>query len=231
MEEPINSYDGRVLDAYHLCNKTASLLLAMHHLIVNGNDEEAHQRSLSFWEDACKFFNLGSSIPLISGDPAMELEVDRIVEKELHIEMGYTTEGWFLLKMPSLNPRKDKGNNNHLRRMLIPAFKKYFNGRSETQLFDKCWVIYRHVYDQNYDASARYDIDNYERNYVTDVIAMYVLVDDSAKHCNHILMSVPGSFPHTEVYVIPYEDLFIWLQAMPDIVDSELKIIESGGQI
>ncbi len=228
MAKPKNNFQKSIRDGRRFLKKLTAEFEAMDTLVEMNRDEEAFHLTLGAYETICKLFKVGAHICTISGDPSAEMEVEVIVEQELPVQMGYAENGWFVLRMPKLSPRKNSGDNDHLRRILNPAFKRFFNSRQETQLFEKCWIIYRHVYDSSSSDSGRYDIDNFERNFVTDTIAMYVMVDDAAKYCRHICYSVPGTEDRTEVYVIPFEDIFKWLRLEDTISEEGLKITDSG---
>lgn len=63
------------------------------------------------------------------------------------------------------------------------------------------------------------DHDNIEVNMVSDIVALYVMPDDSPKVCAHYYCSTSGADDRTEVYVVPKEEFPLWLvteRAMPD---------------
>lgn len=82
-----------------------------------------------------------------------------------------------------------------------------------------CVLIYRHVYSRDRPERRYRDHDNIEVNMVSDIVALYVMPDDSPKVCAHYYCSVSGMDERTEVYVVPKKDFPLWLvteRAMPD---------------
>ena len=194
-------------------------------------DEEAFRLSFGAHRNICKLFNLGKSLPAMSGDPAADNERNAIIAEEVPVEMGFTEEGWFLARIPMLLPKKDGGNVDHLRTMLYPAFRRYFNERPVAEKFSKCVLIYRHVYDRERSERQYRDHDNIELNFVTDTVALYVMEDDAPLKCEHFHCSAPGSEERTEVYVVPQTDFMKWYGIHVEIPDEGMKIVDSGALI
>ena len=56
------------------------------------------------------------------------------------------------------------------------------------------------------------DHDNIETNTVSDIVAMFTLVDDSPKHCSHLYISALGNEERTEIYIVPKDELCDFLK-------------------
>lgn len=202
MPKAKNKFQETVRKARRLLGSIVKDFETMDQMCDENLDEEAFRLSFGAHRNICKLFNLGNSLPAMSGDPAADNERNAIIAEEIPVEMGFTEEGWFLARIPMLLPKKDGGNVDHLRTMLYPAFRRYFNERPVDEKFSKCVLIYRHVYDRERSERQYRDHDNIELNFVTDTVALYVMEDDAPLKCEHFHCSAAGSEERTEVYVV-----------------------------
>ena len=192
-------------------------------MMIKGWDTEAYAYSLRIHEEAERLALLARALPCYLGMRDAEERVRSEMEKIVPIEIGYTEEGWFSIQMFSLLPRKEHGNVNYIRQCLYYAMGKFFNG--ETLKFQKnCVLIYRHVYKSCFPERQMRDHDNIEINMVTDIIATYVLRDDSPSVCRHYYCSAKGSENRCEVYVVPQTDFEKWLEAEKKMPDEGIKL-------
>ena len=106
------------------------------------------------------------------------------MEKIVPIEICYTEEGWFSIKMFALLPRKEHENVNYTRQCLYYAMGKFFKDQIR-DLQKDCVIIYRHVYYNGFPERQMRDHDNIEINMVTDILATFVLRDDGPSVCRH----------------------------------------------
>lgn len=146
-----------------------------------------------------------------------EKAIEVIIEN-IPLEIGYTQEGWFSLRMPGLLPKKDRGSVRYVRGFLQPAMEKFFNGRSPYIYSGKCVIVYRHVYQEGFLKSKKRDHDNIEINQVTDIMVCYSVVDDNPEYLNHYYISAEGTENRTEVYIVPeneFMDFLILEKKMP----------------
>ena len=231
MPKAKNKFQETVRKARRLLGSIVKDFETMDQMCDENIDEEAFRLSFGAHRNICKLFNLGNSLPAMSGDPAADNERNAIIAEEIPVEMGFTEEGWFLARIPMLLPKKDGGNVDHLRTMLYPAFRRYFNERPVDEKFSKCVLIYRHVYDQERSERQYRDHDNIELNFVTDTVALYVMEDDAPLKCEHFHCSAAGSEERTEVYVVPQTDFMKWYGIHFEIPDEGMKIVDSGALI
>ena len=231
MPKAKNKFQETVRKARRLLGSIVKDFETMDQMCDENLDEEAFRLSFGAHRNICKLFNLGNSLPAMSGDPAADNERNAIIAEEIPVEMGFTEEGWFLARIPMLLPKKDGGNVDHLRTMLYPAFRRYFNERPVDEKFSKCVLIYRHVYDRERSERQYRDHDNIELNFVTDTVALYVMEDDAPLKCEHFHCSTAGSEERTEVYVVPQTDFMKWYGIHFEIPDEGMKIVDSGALI
>ena len=161
---------------------------------------------------------LTRALPAHTGHPkSKELTRDSIAEA-IPIEIGFTDQGWFCLRMPILLPRKEKSSRNYIRGFLYPELEQ-FAARIRIH-YRNCVLIFRHVYDRNRPEREYRDHDNIELNTVVDAIAMFFLVDDTPLECRHYYCSAAGSTERTEVYIVPRRGFEDWLaleNSIPEI--------------
>ena len=72
--------------------------------------EEALEKSVTAARIAEAVTLKTRSLPAYTGHPQAEDLVQKVIEEAIPIEMGFTEEGWFCLRMPILLPRKEKSS-------------------------------------------------------------------------------------------------------------------------
>ena len=112
------------------------------------------------------------------GYPEEQEELEQIVLGSHPVDIGFTEEGWFVVRMDPLAKTKALASKQYIRGIIAPAMRKFFAGKPNVR-YPKCVLIFRHVYDRNFPVRHMRDYDNVEVKQVTDVVAMYVMVDDS----------------------------------------------------
>ena len=174
---------------------------------IEYNDENgAYDCSLETERIAERLIFQLRNLATYSGDKeACEVVVKNIKETAL-VEVGYTEEGWFRLSIPALLPRKEKGNPEYVRSLIYPAMSDFFTGK-QVEKFKDCTLVYLHTYDVNRPKREWRDHDNVEVNAVTDIVALFVMLDDSPHICEHYYASKSGTENRTEVFVLPKRDL------------------------
>lgn len=165
---------------------------------------------------------LTRALPAHTGYPrAKELTRNAIAEA-IAIEIGFTDQGWFCLRMPILLPRKEKSSRSYIRGFLYPELEQFATGRRIR--YQNCVLIFRHVYDRNRPEREYRDHDNIELNTVVDAIAMFFLVDDTPLECRHYYCSAAGIRERTEVYIVPRNEFEEWLALESSIPEIGLSL-------
>ena len=70
---------------------------------------------------------------------------NRQIECPTPVEVGFTREGWFSLRMPMLLPKKERGSAAFVRMLLLPALRRFFQGKPPVRI-SPCVLVFRHVY-------------------------------------------------------------------------------------
>lgn len=184
----------------------------------NGNIRETYTHAMKLEEISEKFVLLTRTLPAYTGAPLALTDIEEIISNNIPIELGFTAEGWFSLRIPLLLPKKAAGSADYIRSSLYPAMRNFFVNKNAVR-YNNCVLIYRHIYDRNRPERKKRDHDNIEINMVSDIVAMYVMPDDGPSICSHYYCSTDGLEERTEIYVVPKRDFPIWLvmeKAMPD---------------
>ena len=172
--------------------------------------EDALEKSVSAARTAESVALKTRTLPAHTGYPQADGMVQKAIDEAVPVEMGFTEEGWFSLRMPILLPRKEKSSRSYLRGLLYPALERFTCGKPKLR-YRNCVLIFRYVYDRNRPEREYRDHDNIELNTVVDAIAMFFLVDDTPLECRHYYCSAAGDEERTEVYVVPRADFESWL--------------------
>lgn len=204
-----------------LRNKEKTLrarIAAMEYYLDEEDRESYFQQALLIEECAEQLTLAARTLPSYIGHPDTEAQVEAILKQEIPVEIGYTKEGWFSVRIPMLLPKKSKGSTDYIRSFLYPAMRDFFIEKPPVR-YREAVLIYRHVYDRRRPERQMRDHDNIEINMVSDIVAMYVMPDDGPAVCAHYYCSAAAEQERTEVYVVPKGDFPTWLlgeAAMPD---------------
>lgn len=189
----------------------------------------AYEQALRLEELSERLTLLTRALPAYTGVPTALLDVEQVLERTIPVEIGFTKEEWFILRMPLLLPKKEKGSADYIRSFLYPAMRDFFQGKEPVR-YEDCVLIYRYVYSRDRPERQMRDHDNIETNMVTDTVAMYVLPDDAPKYCSHYSCSAVGKTERTEVYVIPKEDFGRWLEQEKNMPDEGVIVYENRSE-
>jgi len=195
-------------------------------LCEKGDMEEANAEAFHLEEITEKVVLLTRALPAYTGYPRAKSEVNHIIAHSVPVDIGYTEEGWFSVRIPALLPKKEHGSADYIRQILYPAMQRFFKGKIPYK-FDKATIVYRHVFDEERPDRQARDHDNIEVNMTTDIVAMFALVDDSPKHCSHYYRTDVGCEDRTEIYVVPSEELPMLLDAFKMMPREGVKLYET----
>lgn len=190
-----------------------------------GNIDAANEQAFKLEEKAEKTVLLTRVLPAYSGQPTADVETNKIIENCISVEIGFTSEGWFVVRIPALLPKKESGSVDYIRSFLYPAMRSFFEKKDPVRYKD-CVLVFRHEYDRARPERQMRDHDNIEVNMVADIVAMYVLPDDNPSFCSHYYCSAAASEDRTEIYVIPRYDFPLWF-AKEKLTDMEVQLHET----
>jgi hypothetical protein len=192
----------------------------------NGNLECAYGAAFELADQAERFSLLTRVLPAYTGHPRAKEMMEDAILKVFPVEIGFTAEGWFCLRIPALLPKKNKGSPAYIADPLYPAMVRFWRGKPPVR-YPYNVTVFRHVYSRDRPERQYRDHDNIELNAIMDVVSLYVMVDDSPMRCRHYYFSAPGDGDRTEVYVIPREDFTHWLEQEDNIPDEGVNLYEN----
>ena len=152
-------------------------------------------------------------------------EVQEIIDEVINVEIGYTEQGWFCVRMPFLLPKKESGSSEYVKNMLYSPLSKFFKNKVR-DVPKQAVLVYRHVYEESHPAKQMRDHDNIEINQVSDCIVLWAMEDDSPKYCEHFYMSARGDTSRTEVYVIPREEFSEFVKIRDNMPKEGVKLYD-----
>lgn len=192
----------------------------------DGKLQACYVQLLRLEDSAERLTLLTRSLPIYTGARSAPEDVNQIIRDVIPVEIGYTAEGWFCLRIPLLLPKKESGSVNYIRGFLFPAMREFFRGKQPVK-YERAVIIYRHVYVRDRPERQYRDHDNIEINMVTDIVALYAMVDDCPVRCRHYYCSAAGDQERTEVYVVPQQDFIRWLEQSESIPESGVPLLEN----
>lgn len=199
-----------VLIAEKLIKKAEDSLKKIDTMIAQDNKEGLLEELFNY-ENLCeKIVNNGRLLPIMSGRNAKDIINNTIIE-ENNLNIEYTQEGWFYVKIPSLLPKKEKGDPSYIRTTLNVGMKDFFSKNEKKKFESNVVMIFKHNYSKERTYREYRDHDNIELNSVVDMIALYVLIDDSPMKAKHFYCSAIEDTDSTEVFIIPQTDFKKWL--------------------
>ena len=163
--------------------------------------------------------------PAYLGNPNAMKEVQEIIDEVMNVEIGYTEQGWFCVRMPFLLPKKESGSSEYVKNMLYSPLSKFFKNKVR-EVPKQAVLVYRHVYEESHPEKQMRDHDNIEINQVSDCIVLWAMEDDSPKYCEHFYMSAMGDKSRTEVYVIPREEFGEFVKIRDNMPKEGVKLYD-----
>jgi hypothetical protein len=188
--------------------------------------EGAYDAAFEAAEHAEKLTNLCREMPAYSGHPRARAMIEDAMLENFPMEIGFTAEGWYCVRIPALLPKKNKGSPAYISDPLYPAMKRFWHGKPPAR-YSFNVTIFRHVYDRERPERQYRDHDNIELNRVLDIVALYVMPDDSPMRCQHYYCSAPGSANRTEIYIVPQTEFIAWLAGKDTIPDEGVMLYEN----
>ena len=128
--------------------RVKKLNMALHntrHLYELGDQEMTYAVAMRLADTAEQVTLLARALPACTGNPIAAQELQDVMAINVPVEMGFTKEGWFSVRLPLLLPKKEHASADYIRSILYPAMQKFFQSRPPVRYQD-CTLIYRHVY-------------------------------------------------------------------------------------
>lgn len=122
-----------------------------------------------------------------------------------------TSEGWLVLSLPGIMPRRDDADRSRfLAGLLRDAIRRTFPEHDQPKL-RACVLVYEHIYDIG--RNRRFiDHDNLELKHCQDVLEAAFLTNDTAALCSAFQCSHRGEQDGTRIWILPPEQFPKWLK-------------------
>lgn len=226
METKLSAFEKVMEKADRRLEKTKLALEDTKRMDELGRREEAYALAFTFAYEAEQLALLARVLPAYTGNPQAAAVSEQVMLDTVPVKIGFTSQGWFGVSIPALLPKKSKGSTDYIRSILYPSMRRFFRGK-EPVCYPACTLIFRHVYDRNRPERMYRDHDNIELNMVADIIALYVMKDDSALRCTHYYCSAAGDSDRTEVYVVHQSEFKDWLATEKSFPDEGVELLEN----
>lgn len=190
------------------------------------NEDVAYRTVLRLSETCEQAVLLARSLPACTGFPHVFSGLNQQSEFQTLVEIGFTAEGWFSLRMPMLLPKKERGSAAFVRMLLLPALQRFFQGKPSVRI-NPCVLVFRHVYSEDRPDRALRDHDNIETNMAADCVALYVMEDDNPTACSHYECTARGAEERTEIYVVPKGEFSKWLLSEKSMPEEGTELLNS----
>jgi hypothetical protein len=218
-QETLKRIENELTEMYEQCQY-------IRHFYDTGNKEQAYATAFELAKISEKVTLLSRALPCYTGNPKAKDDMERCIQESVPVEIGFTKEGWFSIRIPKLLPKKGAGSVDYIRGILWPALSRFFLGKPLVRYSD-CVLIYRHVYGSYYKKRYMRDHDNVETYMISDMVAMYVLYDDCPYLCNNYDCTAEGDGERTEVYVVPKAEFLEWLEEEKRMPREGVKLYET----
>jgi hypothetical protein len=207
-------------------NKAVKLLELIKNKTQNGLIDDAYYMAFDFAALMEKATLDARLLPAFTGNPRTMKTMEHVTRDNVPIRIGFTIEGWFAVVIPMLLPKKIKGTVDFIRTPLLLSLEAFFRGKQPVRYTD-CCIVFHHIYRFDRPERKYRDHDNIEINAVVDAIAMYALVDDTSLRCEHFYCSMAGEEDKTEVYVVPQNEVMVWMMEYKMNKNKALILYES----
>lgn len=186
-------------------------LSKMEGLIMKEDRDGLIEESFAYEKFAERLCNNARLLPIATGKPKAIQDVNEIIIEENKVSVGYLENGWFKVSIPSILTRKEKGDPSWIRATLSAGMKDYFSKNPRNKIQEDSVIIFRHCYSKERTYRDFRDHDNIEINAIVDMVALYVLVDDSPLRLKHFYCSCIDEQDKTEVYIVPSREFMDWV--------------------
>ena len=200
-----------VKKAQRLLKKATDIVDTMLSKINNNISDNIVADAIEYENTTEQIVNAARLLPMHTGNPAAKADnINRIIENT-NVVLERNND-YFYIKIPTLLPKKEKGNPEYIRTTLDAAFKKYRAQHNVERYMEKVVLVFKHCYSKDRCYREYRDHDNIEINAVVDIVALYLLEDDAATKCNHYYCSAEKESDCTEVYIVPIDNFCKWLK-------------------
>lgn len=122
-------------------------------------------------------------------------------------------DGVFEVELPCLLPKRKQWQNAEYLLDPLGAALSQYAGSHPLPRFQHCVIAFSHIYDSSLPERRIRDYDNLELKQIQDVIAAFVLTDDTGALCDVYHTTELGNGDSTRVSIMARELFPAWLEA------------------
>lgn len=189
-------------------------------------DEVAYGFTLATVESAEDFALRVRELAKSQKIPDSEPEIQRVIDTAYKVEIGFTKDGYFCMRIPRLIPGMNGYSMRYLERSLSWRLEQFWKNRAALGKY-KHIIIFRHVYAYRHPAWECYVPAEGEIDCVLRLVLKNVCHEYYASNFKHYHCCALGEDECTEVYVVPIDDFPKWLDQEANIPPTGWKLYES----
>lgn len=130
-------------------------------------------------------------------------ENDLLSEEMSDITVGFTPEGYVKAIIPGMLPRKERGNTDGLEFYLYPKLLRFAKEHPDAfPITERQTICYFHGFSSTVLTKTG-DLDNFERNFITDAFALFFMKDDNWRYLDYYAEGVEADDFKTAIYLVP----------------------------
>ena len=118
-----NTFSGTLAKLESQVRKLNMALNNTRYMYDIGNMELTFEVALRLADVSERTTLLARALPAYTGNPRAAREMDIVMERNIPVEIGFSVEGWFCVRMPLLLPKKPAGSASYVRAFLYPALR------------------------------------------------------------------------------------------------------------
>ena len=196
-----------------------------------GRKDLVYGFTLSTVEDAEFLIRNTRELVLSQKTPTGEEDIQRVIDTTYPVEIGFTEEGWFSMRIPILIPKHEGYSVKYLENRLDPVLRDFWYSRPPNEFpYYEAVIVFRHVYDVKRRTWERCVPADAEIDAVIRLIFKHMLNEAFPIEFRHYHCCAVGEEECTEVYVIPISEFETWLSqetSLMEILPKGDKLYES----
>ena len=126
-KNPVITDIKQLLTQLHMCQDKMEQILVDY---TTGNTDLANRRLEMVIASLNNHAVFGRTLAISTGHPYAEENLEKIIEATHPVEIGFTGNGWFLLRLEPLAKTKDTANKAYIRSIIYPAMRNFFSGKN-----------------------------------------------------------------------------------------------------
>lgn len=168
------------------------------------NLQELSNECIKYEKTCEKITNQSRLFPVSFGINNALNYVEDIILEENNVFIELSDDGFFYIKMPVLLNKKEGGNPTFIRSILFTALRDFFKKNNIEKFQEKCVIVFKHNYSKDRAYREMRDHDNIELNSVVDLVALFMMTDDSPLLLDHFYFSTnENDDDSTEIFLVP----------------------------